>query len=348
MIQVQNLYCPCEPGINPHVEAIQQSSMQWVRQFNLITSEKALERFRKANFSLLTARAFPVTENLVALSAVNDFTTWLFLFDDQVDDSVEGKNEEYLENITAKLMEVMVNDPIDPIGGAAPLPLVAGLSDIWQRLRSLGDEAWQTRFATRISEYLQSCVWEARNREKHVFPTIEQYSVARAYTGSVFSQLELFEIMYDIKLPRTVIQHEIVQQLSWSTIQIIAFSNDIFSAPKEMEQNDVHNLVIVIQKERNVSFQEALMLAVEICNGIMRTFEVLEQWLPSFDIAVSQQLQRYVLGLRYWIRANFDWSLKDTKRYGLTSLIEKDSGYWSFQMTMEAETVVYRNQQLEE
>lgn len=332
MIQVPNLYCPCEPGMSQHVEAMNQSTLQWAQQFQLLSSEAALERFKKANFALLTARAFPITENLEAMFAVNDFTTWLFLFDDQVDEGLDGKKEEYLEVLTAKLIEVMMSDSIDAAGYAATLPLAAGLSDVWQRLRPLGDTAWQTRFANRVSEYLQACVWEAKNREQRLFPTIEQYTVARIYTGAVFTQLELIEAMYDIKLPRTIMQHEIVQQLAWATAQLLAFSNDIFSAPKEMEQNDVHNLVILIQNERKVSFQEALLLAADLHDSTMRTFEALEQWLPSFDDAVNEQLRRYVLGLRYWIRANFDWSLKDTTRYGLTPPVEKDNGYWSFSM----------------
>ncbi|HWV74065.1 MAG TPA: hypothetical protein VN040_20245 [Pseudosphingobacterium sp.] len=330
MIQVPNLYCPCEPGMSQYTEAMSQSTLQWAQQFQLLTSEKALERFKKANFALLTARAFPVTENLEAMVAVNDFTTWLFLFDDQVDEGLEGKKEEYLEALTTKLIEVMMSDPIDAVEHTATLPLVAGLSDIWQRLRPLGDTAWQTRFAGRVSEYLQACVWEAKNREQRVFPTIEQYAVARIYTGAVFTQLALIEVMYDIKLPRTIMQHTIVQQLTWSAVQLIAFSNDIFSAPKEIEQNDVHNLVILLQKERNASFQEALALAAELHDSTMRTFEALEQWLPSFDDDVNEQLRRYVLGLRYWIRANVDWSLKDTERYGLTPPVEKDNGHWSF------------------
>lgn len=334
MIQVPNLYCPCEPGISQHAEAMSQSTLQWAQQFQLLTSEKALERFKKANFALLTARAFPVTENREAMFAVNDFTTWLFLFDDQVDEGLEGKKGEYLEALTATLIGVIVSDPIDTVERAATPPLASSLRDVWQRLRRLGDTAWQTRFASRVSEYLQACVWEAKNREQRVFPTVEQYTVARIYTGAVFTQLELIEVMYDIKLPRPIMQHEIVQQLAWSAVEIIAFSNDIFSAPKEIVQNDVHNLVILIQNERKVSFQEALMLAVDLHNSTMRTFEALEQWLPSFDVAVNEQLRRYVLGLRYWIRANFDWSLKDTKRYGLIPPIEKDNGYWSFQITM--------------
>lgn len=336
MIQVPNLYCPCEPGMSQHAEAMSQSTLEWAQQFQLFTSKKALERFKKANFALLTARAFPVTENLEAMFAVNDFTSWLFLFDDQVDEGLEGKKGEYLEALTAKLIEVMVSDSIEAIEHTAIPPLAAGLSDVWQRLRPLGDTAWQARFANRVSEYLEACVWEANNREQRVFPTIEQYAVARIYTGAVFTQLELIEVMYDIKLPRTIMQHAIVQQLTWSAVQLIAFSNDIFSAPKEMEQNDVHNLVILLQKERNASFQEALALAAALHDSTMRTFEALEKWLPSFDDEINEQLSRYVLGLRYWIRANVDWSLKDTKRYGLTPPVEKDKGYWSFSTKVKA------------
>ncbi|WP_143313457.1 hypothetical protein [Chitinophaga ginsengisegetis] len=78
-----------------------------------------------------------------------------------------------------------------------------------------------------------------------------------------------------------------------------------------------------------LTLQQALLEAADIHNSMMRMFETLEGWLPSFDAATDYELQRYILGLRYWIRANFDWSLKDTRRYGLVHDETRD-GYWSF------------------
>jgi Terpene synthase family 2, C-terminal metal binding len=326
MIQFPDLYCPCEPHLSPHFETIEKSTMEWAQQFNLLTSDAALERFKKGKFALLTARAFPV-DNLEVLLPIADLNTWLFLFDDQCDETLEGKTAAHLHATTCLLVDVMINGV--SLGADSTPPLVAGFSEVWQRLQKLGSNAWQQRFINRVKEYLKACTWEAQNREHGYNPTVEQYMVARVYNGAALIEVEAVEVMYNIQLPEEVMRHEVVQQLGWLAAKLICFSNDIFSIKKELENEEAHNLVLVIQRERNLTLQQALLEAADIHNSMMRMFETLEGWLPSFDAAIDYELQRYILGLRYWIRANFDWSLKDTRRYGLVHDETRD-GYWSF------------------
>lgn len=82
--------------------------MEWAQQFNLLTSAAALERFKKGKFALLTARAFPV-DNLEALLPIADLNTWLFLFDDQCDETLEGKTAAHLHATTCLLVDAMIN-----------------------------------------------------------------------------------------------------------------------------------------------------------------------------------------------------------------------------------------------
>ena len=48
----------------------------------------------------------------------------------------------------------------------------------------------------------------------------------------------------------------------------------------------------------------------------------LESRLPSFGPVTDPKLQRYVLGLRYWMRGWIDWAL-ETERYQPTKKANK-------------------------
>jgi 5-epi-alpha-selinene synthase len=54
--------------------------------------------------------------------------------------------------------------------------------------------------------------------------------------------------------------------------------------------------------------------AVELHNAEMHRFLALEHGLFQLGLAHDEHLERYVHGLRSWIRGNIDWSVT-TRRY---------------------------------
>jgi 5-epi-alpha-selinene synthase len=77
----------------------------------------------------------------------------------------------------------------------------------------------------------------------------------------------------------------------------------------------VHNLVVVLRQEHALSLQEAVDEAARIFNARMRDYVELEQRLPSLGVEIDGRLQRYLTGLRCWVRGNMDWSY-ESGRYG--------------------------------
>ncbi len=71
----------------------------------------------------------------------------------------------------------------------------------------------------------------------------------------------------------------------------------------------VHNLVIALQHEQQCSLREALSRAVAMHDAEVQCFQALATRLPSFTPAVNADLQEYVAGMQFWIRADLDWSL---------------------------------------
>jgi len=51
----------------------------------------------------------------------------------------------------------------------------------------------------------------------------------------------------------------------------------------------------------------------------VQTFITISQQLPSFSPKLDIELHRYVVGMRFWMRANLDWSLATTRYQGVAT-----------------------------
>lgn len=299
----QELWYPFDSEISPHASAIERGSRQWAHKFNLIKRRGSLDFARPIEYALLAARTYPKAEG-ERLQIAADWLSWLFLMDDECDETGVGGDPERLMRVHERLLAVLRGAP----PSASDHSLVHSLHDLRARMAECDSSAWLARFANAVEEYFSACRWEAKNRLLGVIPSASDYQAMRAHTGAVFSCFELFRITDDIKLPVEVRQHPDVQRLALLANCVICWSNDIFSVNKESKHGDVHNLVIVLQNEHRLSNDEAVREAVRVHNGTVRAFVEQATALDTFGPEVDAELNRYLDCLRAWMRGNLDWS----------------------------------------
>ena len=121
-------------------------------------------------------------------------------------------------------------------------------------------------------------------------------------------------IVNRIALPPAVISHPVVQRLELAVNNVIARSNDIFSAAKEMREGNTHNLVRLLQHYHQIPFQEAVKRTASLHDAQVQTFIELSTQLPSFGAEIDANLQRYLSALRSGMRGHLDWFV-ETGRY---------------------------------
>ncbi|XYH98454.1 terpene synthase family protein [Sorangium sp. So ce1128] len=299
----QELWYPFSSEISPHAAAIERGSRQWANRFNLIKRNGSLDPARPIEYALLAARTYPKAER-ERLQIAADWLSWLFLMDDECDETGVGGDPERLMRVHERLLAVLRGAP----PSANDHPFVRSLHDLRTRMAERESSAWLARFAHAVEEYFSANRWEAKNRLLGVIPSASDYQAMRAHTGAVFTCFELTQITDGIKLPADVRQHPSVQRLALLANCVICWSNDIFSVNKESSQGDVHNLVIVLQNEHRLSNDEAVREAVRVHNGTVRAFVEQAAALDTFGREVDAELNRYLDGLRYWMRGNLDWS----------------------------------------
>lgn len=298
------LWCPFAPSINKHVLTADRQTLEWARKFHLLNKDRYPEDISSIEYGRFAARVYPNAE-LAALQIAADWFSWLFLLDDECDETGIGKEPDKMALLHERFLAILHGAETTE----DDIPLTHALYDLRHRMRQHSSPAWLQLFTQTVEAYFSANRWEARNRLLGIIPSVELYYSMRPLTGAVYPCFVLFGITDNINLPYEVRQDANVRHLELLANYVICWCNDILSVNKEYQRGDVHNLVIALQHERRLNNTEAMHEAVRIHNATVHEFIELAKNLPHFNEEIDADLARYVECLRHWMRANLDWSL---------------------------------------
>ncbi|MCP5243240.1 MAG: hypothetical protein H6940_07395 [Burkholderiales bacterium] len=317
-IILPHLSCPFPEKISPFADKVHHHTLEWVRHFRLVANEKAFKRLQLSKFGRLAARAYPNAAQ-DRLEIISDWNTWLFVIDDQCDESGLGKHPDRLSALHSRCIEILSGYSTKP----NDIPLIHALHDIYCRLQPLSSKSWMLRFAKSAAEYFEATFWEAQNRYLNRWPDTDSYMLMRPFSGGLLTDIELIEIAENIDIPCTARAHPCLMKLASLTNNVVCWSNDIISLKKEKAHGDMHNLVLVMQHELNISLQEAVNMVKNLVDDQIRQFQALEKELPRFTDVPDQVVKKYIAVLRSWMRGNLDWAY-ESKRYEAEQNTDQD------------------------
>jgi hypothetical protein len=309
------LYCPFPSLINMHVADADNHTVNWVRRFRLLRTEEQISQYRTQGYAWMVARMFP-NADLETLCAYSDLNTLLFLVDDyldQKDEMVTGGNETSAVKKFSKTFVAILEDPA--LGLNSPEPVFASLAELWVRLTKLGTPAWLARYKKSLWRIFEAALWQHGNIEAGRWPSLHDYMLRRQYIGAANVATDCIEMIDRIELPEEVYQHPVVTELTELCRNTVCWANDLFSLSKEQAMGEYHNLVTILSHEKELTMEDAIAQAIAIHDSQVRRFIRLTNQLPVYDIRTNAELQRYVDGLSAIMRANIDWSDKETTRY---------------------------------
>lgn len=306
---VPTLYCPFPTLTNPHGEAADVQTLQWVQHHALFTSASRYKRFTALRPGWLAAHTTPhATPHTLQL--VTDWCSWFFIHDDYCDEGGIGRNPQAMQTLHARFLAVLNGGR----GLSEDIPLTTALHELWERTLPLVSEGWQRRFVANMETFFNAGVWEATNRSKGEIPSLADYLRMRPFTGGMFPYLDLIEMSESLHLAQEIRNHPMVYPLFTTTANLVSWANDVLSLPKELKQGDIHNVVFSIQQSQSLTVQEALDQAAALHNSEIEHFIQVESALPHFDKKTDAILQQYTLALRLLIRGSLDW-LSTSVRY---------------------------------
>lgn len=306
------------PAVSPWAHEAESHARGWVRAFDLVRSDRAKERFDKTAAGELAARVYASAVSPLKLAAAADWIAWLFFLDDQLDEGHVGRDpavaNAFLQPLAESLCEKLAN--WSPVGS----PLLAALSDIRCRVLPTMPMAWQGRFTRHVADYFNGCEWEAANRAHGRVPGLDEFPSRRRTAGAIWPSLDLLEFVTDASLPDRVYGDRLFAEMREAAADVVCWTDDVLTLDKERACGDVHNLVIVLEHATGCTTTVAMMRAAHQIDSRLADFTMCEGRLEEMfgriraDDAVQVAAEKYVTGLRNWMRGHLDWGLH-TIRY---------------------------------
>lgn len=304
------LFCPFAGSRNPATDAVELQTQEWAMHFGLLADHDARQQFIASRFTELMGRAYPTADE-TTLALIGKWNAWTFLVDTQLDHHALGRTPVRLAAL-AHAIDCCLSGDMQAIAPDAE-PLLCALRDITTRLYAQTSLAWQQRFRNHVMATLSMCVHEAQQRQQGQYPTEHQYLTMRPHTSGCLCFFDLIEFAARIVIPNAVHAHLLLQELTMLAMESVYLANDVVSLPKELAQDDGHNLVLIVQRERGFTLAAATEIVIERHNHVVQRFITARAQLSDFGTH-AEAVQHYVTGLKTWMRANIDWS-SITARY---------------------------------
>ncbi len=308
-LRIPPLPCPFPSEINPHVREANQESFAWLTDTGMLPDADALERYKKARFGWLTARAYPHADREM-LRLLMDWCVWLFAFDDGFCESERMSRR--AGAIARALPEIFrVLDDLDPPKDVSDV-YARTLLELRHRIAEHAELDQLARWCAATREYVFAQVWEAANREADVVPTPDDYIFMRRRTGAMFPVYALIDIAGGYRLTPAEWHHPHIRTLTELANDLVVWDNDLFSYAKEMHHDRArHNLVNVLVTHQNRSVQDALDEVARMHDRAVARMTELHAEVARWG---SPAVLAYVRGLEHWVRGHIEYS-RDSARY---------------------------------
>jgi len=300
------LALPYEQKSNPIAKEAQKQLIEWINKHLVIIDLLKIRKIEASNFGGFIGRVHS-RASLDILCIVADFATWLFIYDDMIEKCQNKQDIEILHARTIRILNGHRSNETDA-------PLNQGLYDILRRINKVcRSSLWKQRFIDDIRDYCEGTLWEMANREKEKVPSLKQYQKMRPDTSGTKVMFDFIEFVEGFVLPRKVFESDYFKKIRLLGANLVNWENDLLSAPKEILNQDLHNLVFVHKEHGKISYDEAVQLTIQDLKEDLSAFLQLADNVPNFG-AHTDNVNKYIRGVKEWVYGHHFWA-KESPRY---------------------------------
>ncbi|MFF5438691.1 hypothetical protein [Streptomyces achromogenes] len=302
---------PFEPAVSPDVDAARQRSLRWSRRLGLLRHPADRQRFLSWDIAGLMAAWNPgATGDRLDLTV--DAVVVATFLDDQFDGPLAAQPQR-VEAACRAFTEVMVTGGVAPPGAG---PLIVAFADVWRRLAEEASVAWLERAQQHWQGYLDAYIEEAANRAHRRMPASAEYFALRRQSGFVCAMLDLSQKARELEVPPRLAVHPLVSRMLDITADVVDTLNDVHSLEKEETRGDVHNLVLILEKEqgtgRTATIAWIQRLIRDWCAEFITLERNLQDSLPRQDAAIAGPftdcMRAAMSGYLHWSRTSLRYS----------------------------------------
>lgn len=333
---------PCE--FNPHHEYAKSEMEQWISKYDFFNAQDSLgsdvdetilknrkrrDKFLLGNYAALMAYVYPEI-GPKELAITTFLGVWLFVHDDSRD-APDADNESIPE--MNRLLKKVINGQSFPALSKEDqnFKIVESLKDLLQHCEKYGDN---TYFKEELKSYLDTNLWEAKNRTEKRFPSLLDYIRNRRFTSAVGAAFEIGFLMRNISIsPEQRRTSKFIRSVE-SGCQSVCFINDIVSLKKEIQEGHGENLVTVVkyQDAKPLTWSEAIDHVHErYYKEEVKAFKEIQQELKESesveDTKYLDTIESWINGSTYWSLPNMLWGTSRYAAWGKKTVIPDFSGW---------------------
>ncbi len=305
------------PPLERDTDQLQRDTLTWLKDFEVAPSE-TLYRWVAAVQPGWLAGHMQRSNDATRLQIVSDWTFWMFLHDDHCDTSAAGRHPRYLIDLHQRLLGVLAGDAAEPQDGA----LATLLADLRDRLAVAGGDDAVPRFADATDRYFAATRWEAANRASNTTPDLETYERMRLLTSGLPVHTVLLETLDDVP----VSDQPLAKALYAAADRAVCWANDIYSLNKEVQEEDVHNLVVALQASHHLGLDDALERAARMHDEQVARYQQLRATVDEQEGPEREALETIAQALEARMGANVAWSERCSRyRAAVTVRVEPET-----------------------
>jgi germacradienol/geosmin synthase len=222
--------------------------------------------------------------------------------------------KKYLDGLPA-FMPVDLSPPPEPQN-----PVERGLIDLWARTVPTKSLEWRKRFFESTKALLEESTWELSNISEHRVPNPIEYIEMRRKVGGAPWSADLVEHAVFVEVPDRTAASRPMRVLKDTFADAVHLRNDLFSYERELEEGELANCVLVLEKFLGVETQRAADLTNEILTSRLHQFEsTVVTELPSLFAEAGlnpieqAQVLTYVRGLQDWQSGGHEWHMRSSR-----------------------------------
>ncbi|MFH8526864.1 FAD-binding protein [Streptomyces tendae] len=216
----------------------------WAVRHGLVTGEEELRRLARMGHGRMAGWLVP-GGSAAELGLLAQWGAFITLVDDGFDR--HGQTPEQARAVLEELIEVLDGADGTQYPATAP-PAVRALADLWGRTRIAARPGWRRRFLALYRDFAQATCTEMHLRACKRPMGLDEYLELRRRTITVLPVLAVVE--------RALPPAGELDGLREAAADIVAWSNDLRSAPRELDEG-AENLVGVLTRHYRCSRAEA-------------------------------------------------------------------------------------------
>ncbi|MBB6439528.1 terpene synthase family protein [Streptomyces candidus] len=295
-----------EHGLNPAWDGQGTRMYAWAKQHGLLADPAISRQMARTEPDFATAVCLTKADP-DRFEALCKYVIWVWAVDDGLDERITTHDIVFVADAVAELARAIEGS------GQPASPVARAGRDINTRVCAGRSSEWVEAFSAEVDMWLATFVREVATVRLGHSMTLEEYLPHRRATSVLGWFMHLSEYAVDADLPHEVRMLPAMTEARHRGAEWIGIYNDVYSVDREDAIGYPFNAVLLLQRQRGCSRQEAVEATNGILTDLMQRYLAAVERVPAelsritTDERLHQVVAQVVEAYTTQVRGNYDY-----------------------------------------